>query len=43
MTRDELFDWLETCPTHKYNITSDEDEFITVCFPVFDADEEEEK
>ena len=34
---------LETCPTHKYNITSDEDEFTTICFPVFDADEEEDK
>jgi|TARA_R110000787_G_scaffold65016_1_gene146575 hypothetical protein len=42
MDRTEFFDWLEDCPTHKHNITMDEDEFITVCFPVFDKDEDEE-
>tara|TARA_R110000782_G_scaffold236907_1_gene323081 strand:+ start:370 stop:510 length:141 start_codon:yes stop_codon:yes gene_type:complete len=41
MTKKEFFDWLESCPTRKHNITMDEGEFITVCFPVFDEDEEE--
>lgn len=38
MKREEFFEWLNTCPTHKYNITCDEYDFVTVCFPI---DEEE--
>jgi len=36
MTRKEFFEWLETCPTHKFDITFDEYEFVTVCFPTIE-------
>ena len=41
MNRKEFFEWLETCPTHKFNITFDEYEFVTVCFPNNEEEEEE--
>jgi len=34
MDRESFFEWLETCPTHKFNITFDEYEFVTICFPI---------
>jgi hypothetical protein len=40
MTRKEFFEWLETCPTHKFNITFDEYEFVTVCFPTIEETDE---
>jgi len=40
MTREEFFEWLETCPTHKHNITFDEFDFVTVCFPIEEKEEE---
>ncbi len=41
MTREEFFEWLNTCPTHKYNITFDEFDFVTVCFPTEEVEEKE--
>ena len=40
MTREEFFEWLNTCPTHKHNITFDEYDFVTVCFPITEEEEE---
>ena len=40
MDRKEFFEWLNTCPTHKFNITFEEYEFVTICFPVEDEDDE---
>ena len=34
MTREEFFEWLAACPSHKWNITHDEDNYIVVSFPV---------
>ena len=39
MDRKEFFEWLNTCPTHKFNITFEEHEFVTICFPVEEDDE----
>ncbi len=36
MTREEFFEWLETCPTHKWEITHDDDNHIVVSFPTDD-------
>ena len=38
MDRKEFFEWLNTCPTHKWNITFEEHEFVTICFPVEDEE-----
>ena len=34
MTHEEFFEWLNTCPTHKWEITADEDSFAVVSFPI---------
>tara|TARA_R100001369_G_scaffold46689_2_gene73029 strand:+ start:1241 stop:1372 length:132 start_codon:yes stop_codon:yes gene_type:complete len=43
MDRKEFFEWLETCPTHKWDITFEsslgEDGHVVVTFPI---EEEEE-
>ena len=38
MTREEFFEWLGTCPTHKWNIIDDAHGYVRVSFPT----EEEE-
>ena len=43
MDRKEFFEWLETCPTHKYEIQFDDDGYIHVGFKVYDEEEEESK
>ena len=43
MDRKEFFEWLNTCPTHKFNITFEEHEFVTICFPVEDDEDDEAK
>jgi hypothetical protein len=43
MTRKDFFEWLQTCPTHKFDITFDEYEFVTVCFPTDELLEEEDE
>jgi len=32
MNREELFEWLNTCPSHKWEITGDEFEYITITY-----------
>jgi hypothetical protein len=39
MTREEFYEWLNTCPTHKWEITADEINFVAISFP---TEEEEE-
>ena len=39
MTREEFFEWLDTCPTHKWKITVDDYGYTVVYFP---HNEEEE-
>tara|TARA_B110000196_G_C20579410_1_gene401262 strand:- start:211 stop:333 length:123 start_codon:yes stop_codon:yes gene_type:complete len=34
MDRKEFFEWLETCPTHKWELIFDERDFVAVSFPV---------
>ena len=41
MTQQEFFEWLDTCPTHKWDITMDEDGFITVSFRYVEEEEDE--
>ena len=33
MTREEFYEWLNTCPTHKWELTADEYGFVAVSFP----------
>jgi hypothetical protein len=40
MTREEFYGWLNTCPTHKWEVTADEDEFVVVSFPTTEEEEE---
>tara|TARA_R110002124_G_scaffold69481_1_gene186836 strand:- start:1575 stop:1700 length:126 start_codon:yes stop_codon:yes gene_type:complete len=41
MTREEFFEWLGTCPTHKWNIIDDEHGYVRVSFPTHEEEEEE--
>jgi len=43
MNRKEFFEWLETCPTHKWEITADEYGYVVVSFPNNEEEEEEEE
>ena len=40
MTRTEFFEWLDTCPTHKWEVIADDNEHVNLCFPV-EEDEED--
>ena len=42
MTREEFFQWLNTCPTHKWEIVHDDSDFIRVVFPVEEDEDEED-
>tara|TARA_R110000764_G_scaffold125950_1_gene213423 strand:+ start:1177 stop:1305 length:129 start_codon:yes stop_codon:yes gene_type:complete len=42
MTRKELFEWLATCPTHKWEITAAADGYVVVSFPTQEEEEEGE-
>jgi len=41
MTREEFFEWLDTCPTHKWEITHEEYGHVVVSFPNEEEEEEE--
>jgi len=41
MTIHELYEWLDTCPTHKFEIVYDDSEFISVSFPIEEGDNDE--
>ena len=42
MTKKEFFEWIaETCPTHKWDISLNEDAFVVVSFPIEEEEEEE--
>ena len=40
MNRKEVFEWLDTCPTHKWESDYDEHNFVSVNFPIEDDLEE---
>jgi hypothetical protein len=47
MNKKEFFEWLETCPTHKWEVNDELEftdvlEYIVVSFPTEEEDEEEE-
>jgi|TARA_R110001583_G_scaffold59818_6_gene177938 hypothetical protein len=42
MTREELFEWLNTCPTHKWTIVDDEHGYLRVSFHWREEEKEEE-
>ena len=42
MTREEFFEWLETCPTKEWAAVDDNYEEVTVYFPVKETPEEEQ-
>jgi len=39
MTRTEFFEWLDKCPTHKWEVTADEYGCVVVSFPTDEEDE----
>jgi hypothetical protein len=41
MSREEFFEWLDTCPTHKWEITHEEYGHVVVSFPNDEEDKEE--
>lgn len=43
MNREEFFEWLGSCPTHKWEVTGDEYEFVTVSFRVQEEEEGEKE
>lgn len=40
MTREEFFEWLNTCPTHKWLLTDEGYGYVVVYFPTTEDDEE---
>ena len=40
MTNEELFKWLETCPTQEWAAVEEVDGEVVVYFPVTDSEEE---
>ena len=42
MNREEFYEWLDTCPTHKWEITYDDFEFVSVSFPTEETEEGED-
>tara|TARA_R110001632_G_scaffold189912_1_gene310468 strand:- start:429 stop:587 length:159 start_codon:yes stop_codon:yes gene_type:complete len=41
MYRKEFFEWLDTCPTHKWNIAADEYDYVVITFPTYEDDDDE--
>ena len=41
MTKEELWAWLDTCPTHKWNVVQIEGDYMRVIFPFDDPEEDE--
>jgi len=42
MTSEEFYSWLDTCPTHKWEIIHYDRGYVQVMFPIISDDEEEE-
>ena len=42
MTRSEFFEWLDTCPTHKWDIVQIEGDYCRIIFPLGEDPEEDE-
>ena len=42
MTSQEFSDWLDTCPTHKWEEVSIDDRYIRILFPIETEEEEDE-
>ncbi len=42
MTRAEFFEWLDTCPTHKWEVTHEEYGHVVISFPNEEEEDEEE-
>jgi len=43
MTREEFFEWLDTCPTDRWEITHEEYGHVVVSFPNDENDDQEEE
>jgi vacuolar-type H+-ATPase subunit C/Vma6 len=39
MTRDELLEFLEDCPTHKWEIVHEDNDYVVVSFPVIEMED----
>jgi hypothetical protein len=42
MTSQEFSDWLDTCPTHKWEEVSIDDGYIRILFPIETEEDEDE-
>ena len=43
MTREEFYLWLNTCPTHRWELTHSDTDSIRIMFPITSNDEEEDE
>ena len=43
MTREEFFEWLDTCPTKRWEITHEEYGRVVISFPNDENDDQEEE
>ena len=43
MTSEELWAWLDTCPTHKWECVELEGDYMRVIFPFDDPEEDEDE
>ena len=43
MTRKEFWEWLDTCPTHKWDILEDDVGHCRILFPMNEDEDEEEE
>jgi hypothetical protein len=43
MTREEFFEWLDTCPTNRWEITHEEYGHVVISFPNDENDDQEEE
>ena len=41
MTSEEFYEWVDTCPTHKWEVIAQDNEYANVSFPI-EEDEEDE-
>jgi hypothetical protein len=41
MSREEFFEWLNTCPSHKWEVTADEWGYLHVVFKIVEEKEDE--
>ena len=42
MNREEFWEWMNTCPTHKWDVLQSEGDYCRILFPLEEEDDDEE-